>query len=468
MKPSPLPSLRHSILACCGVAVLTACGPGDKPQTESGSGDKAPASNPAEGKSSAAASEKKAPAAVVIEPKLVDLRTIALAEGAETPGERTVANLMYKTKGDAKSVFEFYRKQFLDLGWKEVGTSSVTEASASGMFAGAGYHISISSYPVGAPGSVDVMLHNHGNFDLSKLPLPPGTKPMYSSPINVMQVTDAPVAETIETCKKLLADAGWEWHGSTDATFYVKQGTNRVTVMISSAPAQGGKTMISYTSELMSADLPVPPDALGVQYVDTLRRVTFETAGASEAVFAYYKPVLAKTGWKPNRDEVYNIDNKDEMVFRNGDGVLFLEVQKEYQGKRKVMLSYTTVAEMDAQAQREKAAAMKMLEAKKAEEKAAEMAKPKLNLSLPAGASGIEKTKNSLKFTVSNGKAKAAAEGLRKYFSDNGWKETAASLDGLAGMLSVSKDQQSVTINYMDTGFTPAEVSVTVIGADLE
>ncbi|MEY4485116.1 MAG: hypothetical protein RL693_2568, partial [Verrucomicrobiota bacterium] len=453
------------------VAVLSSCGQGDKTPAPSGSEGATPSQSTSGSKPDAPAEKsagKTTATAAVIEPKLVDLRTIALTEGAETPGERTLANLVYNTKGDTKSVFQFYQKQFLDLGWKEVAGSSVTGASASGLFSGAGYHISVSAYPVGTPGSVDVMLHNHGNMDLRKLPLPPGTKPIYSSAITVMQSTEAPVAETIEACKKLLADAGWEWHGETDATFYVKKGTNRVTVMVSSAPAEGGKTMINYMGELMSADLPVPPDALGVQYVDTLRRVMFETAGPGEAVFAYYKPALAKSGWKPNRDESYNIDNKDEMVFRNGDGVIFLEVQKEYQGKRKVMLSQTTVAEMDAQAQREKAAAMKMLAAKKAEEKAAEMARPKLNIAVPAGASGIEKTKNSLKFTVSNGKAKAVTEGLRKYFSENGWKENAASLDGLAGMLSVSKDQQSVSVNYMDTGFTPAEVSVTVIGADLE
>ncbi|CAN5886247.1 hypothetical protein BH11VER1_BH11VER1_06230 [soil metagenome] len=465
MKRAPLPFLRHSILACCGVATLTACGPGDKPQVESGSSDKPPSSNSADSKPAAAAPDKKSPSVVNIESKLIDLRTIELPEGTATPGQRTLANLIYNTKGDTKSVFEFHRKQFLDLGWKEAAGSSITGASASGMFSGAGYHISVAAYPVGTPGSVDVMLQNHGNFDLSKLPLPPGTKKIYSGPVTVMQATEAPVAETIEACKKLLADAGWEWHGSTNDTFYVKKGTNRVTVMISSAAGQDGKTMITYSGELMSADLPVPPDALGVQYVDTLRRITFETAGASEAVFTYYKPVLAKTGWKPNREESYNIDDKDEMVFRNGDGVLFLEVKKEHQGKRQVMLSYTTVAEMDAQAQREKAAAMKMLAAKKAEE---EKPKPQLSIAIPAGASKIEKTKNSLKFTIGNGKAKAAAEGLRKQFSGDGWKEGAGSLEGMAGMLSFSKEQQSISVSYMDTGFTPAEVSLMVTGIELD
>ena len=47
--------------------------------------------------------------------------------------------------------------------------------------------------------------------------------------------------------------------------------------------------MIMYTSELMSADLPAPPDAQNVQYVDLFRRLTFETAAEKDAVVAYYE-----------------------------------------------------------------------------------------------------------------------------------------------------------------------------------
>ncbi len=38
----------------------------------------------------------------------------------------------------------------------------------------------------------------------------------------------------------------------------------------------------------------------------------------------------------------------------------------------------------------------------------------------------------------------------------------------MAGMLSPSKDEQRISINFTDSGFTPAEVEVSVIGAGLE
>lgn len=38
----------------------------------------------------------------------------------------------------------------------------------------------------------------------------------------------------------------------------------------------------------------------------------------------------------------------------------------------------------------------------------------------------------------------------------------------MAGALSFSKEKQSVTISYTDTGVMPAEISVSVMGAELE
>ena len=39
------------------------------------------------------------------------------------------------------------------------------------------------------------MLQNHGNIDLGKLPLPPGTKPVYVGPLGSMHVTEASVTD---------------------------------------------------------------------------------------------------------------------------------------------------------------------------------------------------------------------------------------------------------------------------------
>ena len=80
----------------------------------------------------------------------------------------------------------------------------------------------------------------------------------------------------------------------------------------------------------------------------------------------------------------------------------------------------------------------------------------------------METSKSEIKFTVGHGKAKAAAETFRKQFRDAGWKEDLATLDAMAGTLSFSREKQSLTISYTDTGVMPTELTVSAMGAELE
>jgi hypothetical protein len=43
----------------------------------------------------------------------------------------------------------------------------------------------------------------------------------------------------------------------------------------------------------------------------------------------------------------------------------------------------------------------------------------------------------------------------------------ASALDSLAGAISFSKDTQSLTVNYTDTGVMPAEITLSAIGVEL-
>ena len=49
-----------------------------------------------------------------------------------------------------------------------------------------------------------------------------------------------------------------------------------------------------------------------------------------------------------------------------------------------------------------------------------------------------------------------------------GWKVDVATLDNLAGAVSMSKDGKHVTATYTDTGFLPAEVSFQAVGVELK
>jgi hypothetical protein len=93
---------------------------------------------------------------------------------------------------------------------------------------------------------------------------------------------------------------------------------------------------------------------------------------------------------------------------------------------------------------------------------------PKVTVTLPAEAREVEASKDEIKFTVANGKAKAVAETLRKQFQDAGWKEDLATLDPMLGALSFSKESQELTIHYTDTGVMPAEINISATRAELE
>src|SRR4051812_2610060 len=230
MKCRP-PSLCTA-LAFFGTLLLAGCGS----KSETGSDDSI-----------------KGPATVEQAAHVLDLSTFPLMEGANEPQQRNVANLGYNVASTPKQAFEFQRKQLTDRKWKESRDTTFTDQTASGTFTRSGFMVSVSAYPLG-DGKIAVFLHNQGNVSLSKLPRPEKTKTVYSAATAAMYVTDAPVDATKDACRKLFLAEGWQPYGSAGDTQSFKQNAIVIGATVSSAPAQGGKTMISYSTELVSAD----------------------------------------------------------------------------------------------------------------------------------------------------------------------------------------------------------------------
>ena len=422
----------------------------------------------------------KGPATVEQAARILDLSTFPLIDGAKPPWPRGVASLSYAAPGDVKTAFEFHRKKLAAQGWKELPNSSVTAQAASGMFSRNGFIVSVSAYPNGEPGGLMVALQNHGNVKPGQLPVPPGVKSVYVGDATAMYVTEANVTATADAIRKLLLSQGWVPYGAAGDSANFKQNAIRVSATVSVAPAQGGKTMISYSSELMSADLPAPPDAAELRYTDQNEELSFETAADKDAVVAYYRKTLATTKWESTLDHTVQIDNKDEMIFRNPTkDMLTLTLSSASDGKLPVSLLFQSaaeIAELDRKIKEEAPARKAAFEAKKAEEAAQEAAQvaeankplPKLAVTLPSDAKVVEQTKDEIKFTVANGKANAVVETLRSQFREAGWKEDLSTLDAMAGALSFSKEKQSLTISYTDTGVMPTEISLSAMGAELE
>jgi hypothetical protein len=416
------------------------------------------------------------PATVEQAVRTLDLSTVPLVEGAKRPWPRRVAGLNYTVKSNTRTAFEFHRKKLLADGWKELPNTSVTDQSASATFARSGFVVSLSAFPNGQ-GDILVSLQNLGNIKPGQLPLPPGAKPVYVGDASAMYVVETTVPATAEAVRALLLAKGWVPYGSAGDSVYYKQNAIQITATVSSAPAQGGKTMISYSGEQLSADIPAPADAEGLRYTDQTQELSFQSAQPQAAIVALYRQALAEAKWEATLDHTVDIDDTPTMIFRNpGKDMLTLGLRARGSGdKVRVSVRYQSaaeIAELDRKLKEQAPALRAAAEAKEKAEAArvaeANKPPPKLPITLPADAQDVEETKSEIKFTVGHGKAKAAAETLRKQFRDAGWKEDLATLDAMVGALSFSKDRQSLSVHYTDTGVMPSEVSVSAMGAELE
>src|SRR5882724_6812637 len=412
----------------------------------------------------------KTPATVEQAAKVLDLSKFPLMDGAKPLETPQVANLFYLATGDVKTAFEFNRKALLAQGWKELPNS--------GMFSRNGFVVFVSVTPHGEPGSVQVRLLNQGNVKPGKLPVPPNAKPVYVGDSTAMYETEAAVPATVDACRNLFVAQGWVPYGDAGDSAVFKQNANLVTVTVSSAPAKGGKTMIQYSNQLISADIPAPPNVEDLRYVDEPPELTFATTN-QDAIVDFYRKTLATTGWKSTMDHMVDVDEKPTMIFRNpGKGMLTLAATGVLSGKLLFSVRFQSATEIAERDRKRKEAAPKLraaAEAKAAQEakEAAELAEknkvPKVAVTLPADAKVVKQTNDSIKFTVGKGKAKAAVEFFRKQFRDAGWKEKFASIAGMSGAASFSKeDGQSVTVTYTDTPISPSEVSLSAFRAELE
>jgi len=182
--------------------------------------------------------------------KVLDLATFPLMDGAKSAESRHVANLSYVAPGDPKKALEFNRKAFVAQGWKELPNSTISDQSASAMFALDGFVVALSVIPFEAS-SVSVRLQNLGNVKPGKLPVPPGAKPVYVGDPTAMYSTDAAVPATADAIRNLFVAQGWVPYGKAGDSDYFKQNAILAMSTVSSAPAQGGKTMIQYSTQLI-------------------------------------------------------------------------------------------------------------------------------------------------------------------------------------------------------------------------
>src|SRR5438093_7713458 len=348
-------TMMEKLFAACALICVFACGAKNRAGDDTTSDDAI-----------------KTPATVEQAAKVLDLSTFPLPDGAKPLESPQVAVLFYQATGDVKKAFEFNRKAFLEKGWKELPNSSVTDESASGMFSRNGFIVFVSVTPTG-DGNVSVRLQNQGNVKPGKLPVPPGAKPVYVGDSTAMYETAAAVAATADAIRSLFVAQGWVPYGTAGDSDHFKQNAILATATVSPAPARGGKTMIQYSNQLISSDIPAPPNVEDLRYVDEPPELTFATAN-QEAIVDFYRKTLAATGWKSTLDHMVDVDEKPNMIFSNpAKDMLTLAATGALRGKLLFSVRFQSAAEIADLHRRIKEEAPKLRAA--AEAKAAKEAK---------------------------------------------------------------------------------------------
>lgn len=408
--------------------------------------------------------------------KVLDLGVFPVMTGAKCDEPRRMASLSYTAKSEVREAYAFQKKTLEEQGWKELPGGYLSDQSCSGSFGKDGFTVSVSASPGFGPdaaGLVNVMLNNHGNIDVAKLPVPPNSKLLYSFPTATAYVTETPTKETAEAIRKLLTARGWQPYGTAGDSQFFKNNAIRLTATAGVAPAQGGKTVIQLATEQLSADLPAPPALLNGAYADTTKALSIDVDMTPDALVAFYREVLGKAGWKPTTERPVKIDFRDMMIFRNdAKDIATLKMQK-VNGKLRATLDHQNAAEF--------AEAMKRAEAEETARKAKSAAYAKMAaeaaaknrvsvvIGIPNSAKDIERTKDSLEFKLAAGKAKDAVVMIRADLLKHGWKTSTESLEPIAGTVVLKKKSDLiVTITYVDAGVEDAQVTISTFGVEID
>lgn len=301
--------------------------------------------------------------------------------------------------------------------------------------------------------------------DLTKIPVPPGAKRIHADAHSAIYAIDGAADQTTEACAKLLLAQGWEPYGFAGLTRYYKRNGVRLLATIQLEGGRTDRTTITFSSEALSADIPLPPDSEEVQYNNSAKRLGFLSALTPEGVAEFYRKALAPTGWFTKMEKPDKTDFTYTMIFRSPKDEMMEIVMTPTSEKLRTVVTYRTAEEVAAEKQRV-ATGMAALKDKLARDAAAP--KPRVTLTLPSGTLSNALTKQALKLNLPAGKAKPAVESLRKELLAAGWKETHATLDPVGGTVQLSRESHTLTIVYLDPGFMPAEVTVTPLGLEIE
>jgi hypothetical protein len=440
-------TIRRSVTIFTLTVLLTGCGKSpdpaepatDSPATQAGTADDTP----------------REPATVEETARLLDLTKVPLLPEHRLVGRRKLGRVNYQAKGEVKTAYEFHRNNLIEQGWKELPDARISVEEAQSKFMREGFLVTLGMSQ--DKELVGVSLYNLGNVRPATLPVPADVKTEHQGPTQANYVTKGKIADVAEACRKVLMDKGWQPYGSIsyDQKVYAgqrmefKKNAILLHVSVSTYENRPGDTTISYSTGVVSADLPASANANKLTYSDDDKILTFETPDAVATVIGFYRDTLAKQSWKPTKEP--EGATEATVYFRNPAGDLITLKVKGSGEATNVRVNHLTAAEI---AELDRAIKAKE-EREEKERNKPQPPKPTLALPIPENAKAIKRnTATVVTFKLAAGSSKTVVDFYRKHFkAEAGWKEERANLDPMIGSVEFKKDDgKKLAVRYTDVG----------------
>jgi hypothetical protein len=394
-----------------------------------------------------------------------DFAQVALVPMSDGPARQTLGGLTYQAKGTLKEAFDFHKRDLLGNHWKELPGGYESDQYCSAAYDRDGYKISLTVFANGDEGEASVTMVQHGNVDLASIPRTADMVSTFAGPVSAMYTGTQPLAASKEANRKLIEEAGWEPYGDAGDSFFFRRGQNRLTVFFGSPANDPNATVVQYSVDVMSVEIPALAGAKRVQYSDYPTQLSIDVDVPMDELFAKYREKLGALGWTATTENSFKVDFQENLIFSHPSKALLTIEAHRIDDVTRALLRVQSAAEVEQEKQ-----AFEEEMAKRKQE-AAMRDKPSLvplSVRIPKGAKGVKSETSAIKFTMEPSKGKLLAEAWQKIFEKDGWKTETASLESVAGVLLMVKEKMSLTISYTDTGILPTEISIDGVGVELK
>jgi hypothetical protein len=400
------------------------------------------------------------PATVQEARSVLDLATFPLAKSSGKVTYRRLAGQSYLAADKPPVVAQEITQQLVAAGWKEADGSTSTPEYVSALFSKGGYALSLTVLPAGGEMS-SVLLQNHGNVDLARLVATPALTPLLATGATAMLQAAAPAEQLQDSLRKQLVADGWTPYGEAGPAFNVRRNAVLVTVAVSAAPTDAGRSIVQLTSQLLSFEIPAPPGAESVQFADATGQLSFDLPQEPAAASAFYREELARGGWEPTTDKPVKIGLREHLIFRNAAKELIELQMQDLKGKTRCVVKAQTAAEVAAEDKLAAGKASAAQETRRKQELAAGQGTGTVPLATPAGGRVTASGKEKVEFSLKAGGARAATQTLLKQLTADGWKVKPNVEATEAGDFDLEKGALHLHVTYLDPGFIEGTISVT-------